>query len=492
MTESSTTTTAGKEKHEFQRNVSLFDGVMLVAGIMIGSGIFLTSAEISRTVGGMGWVLLVWLLGGIMTIIGAMSFGELAAMFPRAGGQYIFLREAYNPMIAFLYGWAYFAVIECGTIAAVAVAFAKYLAYVFPVIGESSILFSLGEFHISIAQVIAVLSIILLSFINTKGINKGRIIQGVFTVFKILALVLLIIFGLMAIQADVLAENWANAWDAFHYNLLRTGENSYTEAIPTGGWELIGLLGVAMVGSLFSSDAWNSVTSIASEVKNPKKNVVRSLFLGTLLVTILYLVCNFVYVAVLPMNEIAFAPASRVGASAAIQIFGSTGAILIAIMILVSTFGCNNGLILSGARIYYTMARDGLFFRKVGHLNKHGVPAYAIWIQCIWASVLCFSGRYSDLLNYIIFVVLLFYILTIVGIFILRVTRPDAERTFKAPGYPILPALYILMATIVCVSLFIMRPLYTWPGLLLVLIGIPLYYFVKKRNKEHRIENREG
>lgn len=471
----------GEKAHEFKRNVSLFDGIMLVSGIMIGSGIFLTTAEISRTVGGMGWVLLVWLLGGFMTIVGALCYGELAALFPRAGGQYVFLREAYNPMIGFLYGWAYFAVIECGTIAAVAVAFAKYLAYIVPGLGESNILLSLGFFHVSVAQVIAILSIIILSFINTKGINKGRMIQGTFTVLKVLALILLIGFGLAAIREGVLSANWSTAWEGFHYKLLRGSLHPYSDALPVNGLELTGLIGVAMVGSLFSSDAWNSVTSIASEVKNPRKNVAKSLFFGTLLVTVVYLLCNFVYVSVLPMKEIAFAPASRVAASASLYIFGGTGAIVIAVMILVSTFGCNNGLILSGARVYYTMACDGLFFPKTGRLNKHGVPAYAIWIQCFWASVLCLSGRYSDLLNYIIFVVLLFYILTIIGIYILRVKRPEIERIYKAPGYPVLPAIYILMAAAICISLLILRPLYTWPGLILIVIGIPLYYIMKKK-----------
>lgn len=481
LTKDKTLTPAGKG---FNRSLGLFDGIMLVSGIMIGSGIFLTSAEISRTVGGMGWVMLVWILGGFMTIVGALCYGELSALYPRAGGQYVFLREAYNPLIGFLYGWAFFIVIECGTIAAVAVAFAKYLAYIVPRLGEDQVLFSLGIFHVSVAQIVAILLIVLLSYINTKGINKGRLIQGVFTVAKILALALLIIFGLWAIRSGVLSANWASAWEGFHYDLIRGGGGSFTEAISSHGWELAGLIGVAMVGSLFSSDAWNSVTYVAAEVKNPRKNVARSLFLGTLLVTILYILCNFVYMAVLPMHDIAFAPADRVAASAALYIFGGVGAIVIAIMILVSTFGCNNGLILSGARVYYTMAEDGLFFPKTAKLNKHGVPGYGIWIQCIWASVLCLSGRYSDLLNYIIFVVLIFYILTISGIFVLRKKYPDVERTYKAPGYPVLPAIYILMAAAICVSLLVFRPLYTWPGLILVILGIPLYYILLRQKQK--------
>lgn len=470
----------------FNRSLGLFDGIMLVSGVMIGSGIFLTSAEISRTVGGMGWVMLVWILGGFMTIVGALSYGELSALYPRAGGQYVYLREAYNPLIGFLYGWAFFIVIECGTIAAVAVAFAKYMAYIVPQLGEDQVLVAIGAFHISIAQVVAILLIVSLSYINTKGINKGRLIQGTFTLAKILALTLLIIFGVWSIRSGVLSANWADAWKGFHYDLIRGGGGRFTEAISSHGWELAGLIGVAMVGSLFSSDAWNSVTYIAAEVKNPKRNVALSLFFGTLLVTILYILCNFVYMAVLPMHEIAFAPADRVAASASFYIFGGVGAIVIAVMIMVSTFGCNNGLILSGARVYYTMAEDKLFFPKTAKLNKHGVPEYGIWVQCIWASVLCLSGRYSDLLNYIIFVVLLFYILTIAGIFVLRKKYPDIERTYKAPGYPVLPVIYILMAASICIALLVYRPLYTWPGLILVLLGIPIYYILLKKNKKQK------
>lgn len=478
-------------KATFKRTLNLFDGIMIVSGIMIGSGIFLTSAEISRTVGGAGWMLLVWVIGGFMTIVGAMSYGELSALYPRAGGQYVFLREAYNPLIGFLYGWAYFVVIECGTIAAVAVAFAKYLAFIVPSLSENHYLLSIGRFHVSIAQVVAILLIVLLSYINTKGINKGRLIQGVFTVAKILGLALLIIFGIGAIRSGVLAANWADAWKGFHYDAIRTGSASvtFTQAISSHGIELVGLIGVAMVGSLFSSDAWNSVTMIASEVKNPKKNVAKSLLYGTLLVTVIYILCNLVYISVLPMHEIAFAPADRVAASASFYIFGSIGAVIIAVIIMISTFGCNNGLILSGARVYYTMAEDKLFFPKTATLNKHGVPEHGIWMQCIWASLLCLSGTYSDLLNYIIFVVLIFYILSIAGIYVLRKKYPDAERSYKAPGYPFLPAVYILLAGLICIALLIYRPLYTWPGLVLVILGIPLYYLLLKKNQLNRYQD---
>lgn len=466
-------------EYQFQKRISLFDGVMLVMGVMIGSGVFLTSAEISRTVGGSGWMLLVWIVGGLMTIIGAMSYAELSSMFPKAGGQYVYLREAYNPFVAFLYGWAFFIVIECGTIAAVAVAFATYLGYIIPGLDTASSLVAIGSFSISFTQLIAIASIVLLSYINTRGINEGRWIQGIFTIAKIIAVLTLIVIGFTFINDGILAMNWSDAWNAFHYEKLSNGEISFSEALPLHGWELVGMFGVAMVGSLFSSDAWNSVTSIADEVKNPEKNIAKSLFLGTFLVTVVFILCNIVYLTVLPIEEIAFAPQDRVAASAALKIFGGTGAIFISILILVSTFGCNNGLILSGARVYYSMAKDGLFFKKTGKLNKNGVPANAIWIQCIWASLLCLSGRYSDLLNYVIFVVLIFYILTIAGIFILRKRRPDLPRKHKAPGYPILPGIYIFMALIICISLLIYRPLYTWPGLILVLLGVPLFFLQK-------------
>jgi APA family basic amino acid/polyamine antiporter len=479
-------TGTGAPLTRFRRSLGLFDGIMLVAGSMIGSGIFLTSAEISRTVGGAGWMLLVWVAGGVMTVIGALSYGELASLYPRAGGQYVFLREAYNPLIAFLYGWAFFVVIECGTIAAVAVAFAKYLAYIFPAVGEGVSVFHAGAFDVSVAQLVAIALIVLLSFINSRGINKGRLIQGVFTVAKIAGLGLLVVAGLFAVRRAVISANLSSAWHGFHYDMVRTASNavSFTGAVASHGMELAGLLGVAMVGSLFSSDAWNSVTLVAAEVKNPGKNVARSLLFGTLMVTVIYILVNFVYVAILPMHDIAFAPADRVAASASWFIFGETGAILIAVIILVSTFGCNNGLILSGARVYYALAEDGLFFPAAGRLNRRGVPAYGIWIQCAWASLLCLSGTYSDLLNYIISVVLIFYILTIAGIYLLRRRYPDAERSYKAPGYPVLPALYMVLAAFVCLCLFVYRPLYTWPGLGLVVLGIPLYLFIRARNKK--------
>lgn len=471
-------------QYDFQQKVTLFDAVMLVMGVMIGSGIFLTSAEITRTLGGAGWLMLVWALGGIMTVIGAMSYAELSALFPKAGGQYVYLREAYSPFVAFLYGWAYFTVIECGTIAAVAVAFATYWGVLFPSLDASHVVFSLGGFGISPMQLIAIGSIVLLSYINTRGINGGRWIQSIFTSAKIIALIVLIGFGWMYFNNEVLDANWGNAWNTFQFS---AEEGSNPIATSWNIWELSAWIGVAMVGSLFSSDAWNSISAIASEVKNPRKNIARSLLWGTLCVTLLYLLCNLVYISVLPTDAIAQASYSRVAAAAANSIFGNSGARAIAVLILLSTFGCNNGLILSGARVYYSMAKDGLFLKSAGKLNKKGVPSNAIGLQCIWASLLCLSGTYSDLLNYVIFIVLLFYILTIVGIFILRRKLPTMERSYKVPLYPYLPVLYCLMALAVACSLFIFRPLYTWPGLIIVSIGIPLYFMFKstRRRKEN-------
>lgn len=474
----------------FRRALGLLDGILLVSGVMIGSGIFIVSADISRTVGGAGWMMLVWLIGGFMTIVAAVSYGELSGMYPRAGGQYVYLREAYNPLIGFLYGWSFFTVIETGTIAAVGVAFAKYTAYIFPSLGEEHKLFTAGSFSISVAQVVAILMIVLLSYINTKGIRNGKIIQGIFTAAKILALVALIVFGFfLGARSGIWHLNWSDAWHGFHYDEIKAAGRvtGYTGPVSTRGIELAALIGVAMVGSLFSSDAWNSVTFIAAEIKNPKKNIGLSLFFGTLIVTVIYILCNLVYMAVLPMHDIAFAGSDRVAAAASWFIFGKYGAIVIAVMIMVSTFGCVNGLVLSGARVYYTMAEDGLFFKRTANLNRQGVPAYGLWIQCIWASLLCLSGRYNDLLNYVIFVVLIFYVLTIVGIYRLRKKYPDAERPYKAFGYPVLPAIYILLAILICVSLLLYRPAYTWPGLIIVLLGIPIYYFVLNRSKSKPI-----
>jgi APA family basic amino acid/polyamine antiporter len=465
MTDASTHSTETK----FKPVLGLWDGTMLVAGSMIGSGIFIVSADIVRNVGSSGWLVAVWLITGFMTITAAVSYGELSGMFPKAGGQYVYLREAYNPLIAFLYGWAFFAIVQTGTIAAVGVAFSKFLAYLVPAVSDEIILVDFRYFTISPAQLVSILIIVLLTYINSRGVQSGKIIQTTLTVVKIVSLFGLIIVGLFMLNPDVWNANWSNAWD-LHTLLPEKKENA-----------VLGLIAAAMVGSIFSSDSWNNVTFIAGEMKNPQKNIGLSLFLGTLIVTIIYVSANLMYLAVLPIDEIAFADKDRVGVAASHVIFGPSGTIIIAIMIMISTFGCNNGLILSGARVYYTMARDGLFFKRAGELNKSAVPQWALWAQCVLASIWCLSGKYGDLLTMVSFVVVLFYMLTIVGIFILRKQRPDAPRPYRAFGYPVLPIIYIIMGVVFCVFLISFEPQYSTYGLVITLLGIPMYYLIKRK-----------
>jgi len=464
---------------EFKPSLSAFDATMIVAGSMIGSGIFIVSADITRNVGSAGWLVAVWLLTGFMTLTAALSYGELSAMFPKAGGQYVYLKESYNPLLGFLYGWSFFSVIQTGTIAAVGVAFSKFAGYFFPSLEmtDANILMQIGFLKIYPAQILSIATIILLTYINTKGVQGGKMIQSTFTITKLASLFGLIGFGfLLASKASIWDANWANAWD------MKTiaSDNSTT---PIFGVAILGAIAASMVGSIFSSDAWNNVTFIAGEIKNPKRNIGLSLFLGTLIVTVIYISANLMYLSVLPLNEIANAPADRVAVAASNVIFGNIGTYVIAVMIMISTFGCNNGLILAGARVYYTMAQDGLFFKKAGTLNKHAVPAWALWAQCIVAGLLCLSGRYGDLLDMVSFIVVIFYILTIIGIFILRKKRPELERPYKAFGYPVLPAIYILMGTCFCVLLIIYKPNFTWPGLIITLLGVPLYYLALRNQK---------
>jgi len=464
---------------EFKPSLSAFDATMIVAGSMIGSGIFIVSADITRNVGSAGWLVVVWLLTGFMTLTAALSYGELSAMFPKAGGQYVYLKESYNPLLGFLYGWSFFSVIQTGTIAAVGVAFSKFAGYFFPSLEmtDANILMQIGFLKIYPAQILSIATIILLTYINTKGVQGGKMIQSTFTITKLASLFGLIGFGfLLASKASIWDANWANAWD------MKTiaSDNSTT---PIFGVAILGAIAASMVGSIFSSDAWNNVTFIAGEIKNPKRNIGLSLFLGTLIVTVIYISANLMYLSVLPLNEIANAPADRVAVAASNVIFGNIGTYVIAVMIMISTFGCNNGLILAGARVYYTMAQDGLFFKKAGTLNKHAVPAWALWAQCIVAGLLCLSGRYGDLLDMVSFIVVIFYILTIIGIFILRKKRPELERPYKAFGYPVLPAIYILMGTCFCVLLIIYKPNFTWPGLIITLLGVPLYYLALRNQK---------
>jgi APA family basic amino acid/polyamine antiporter len=487
------------ESHSFKPALGLMDATMIVAGSMIGSGIFIVSADIVRNVGSAGWLILVWLITGFMTLTAAVSYGELSGMYPKAGGQYIYLKEAYNPLTGFLYGWSFFAVIQTGTIAAVGVAFSKYAAYLIPSLSEDNHIFRMqtganycGDpvfFTISAAQLASICVIGFLTYTNTRGVKGGKWIQNIFTSTKLLALFGLIIAGFLAFHPEVWHANWSAAWRATRSSLKDIcNPSSGFNITPISGAALFGGIAAAMVGSVFSSDAWNNVTFIAGEIRNPQRNIGASLFLGTLIVTIIYVCANLMYIAVLPLNEIAHAEKDRIAVSASQVIFGKSGTKIIALLIMVSTFGCNNGLILSGARVYYTMARDKLFFRRAGTLNKKAVPQWALWAQFVVASVLCLSGKYGDLLDMISFVVVIFYVLTILGIFILRKKRPDLPRPYKAFGYPVLPILYMLMGTSFCVLLIIYKPEFTWPGLIIALLGIPLYYVAKSGNRKSRSE----
>lgn len=470
-----------EQQTSFKPTLGLLDGTMIVAGSMIGSGIFIVSADITRNVGSAGWLIAVWLITGFMTLSAALSYGELSGMFPKAGGQYVYLKEAYNPLMGFLYGWSFFAVIQTATIAAVGVAFSKFLAYLVPELGNNYFLFDLGIIKVYSGQLVSIAIICLLTFINSRGVKEGKFIQTLFTSAKLLALLGLIVFGFLLAKESFWADNWKTGFDA-RQNFGENGAFAGEWKSITGG-ALMGAIAAAMVGSIFSSDAWNNVTFIAGEMKNPKRNIGLSLFLGTLIVTVIYVSANLMYLNVLPLNELAFPQDDRVAVAAANRIFPAFGTIMIAALIMVSTFGCNNGLILAGARVYYTMAKDGLFFKKAGELNKAAVPQFALWIQCIAASIWSLSGKYGQLLDMISFVVVLFYMLTIIGIFILRKKRPDMERPYKAFGYPVLPILYILMGTAFCILLIIYKPQFTWPGFIIVLLGVPLYYLAISRRK---------
>ncbi|ESU27991.1 amino acid permease [Flavobacterium saliperosum S13] len=466
------------ENQHLKRELGLLDGTMLVVGSMIGSGIFIVSADIARQVGSTAWLLLIWLLSGLITIIAAVSYGELSAMFPKAGGQYVYLKEAYNKLIAFLYGWSFFGVIQTGTIAAVGVAFSKFAAYLVPFVSDENILYEIGSFKLNAAQFVSIFTIILLTYINSRGVKNSKMLQTVLTIIKIASLVGLIVFGLtLGAKAEIWNANWTDVWATKTFN-AETGT-----WLPISGTALITGISAAMVGSLFSSDAWNGVTFIAGEIKNPQRNVGLSLFLGTFIVTIIYVLANVMYVAVVPLEDIAFAKSDRVAVVAANNIFGNIGTLIIAVMIMISTFACNNGLIMAGARVYYTMAKDGLFFKKAAHLNEFSVPAWALWAQCVWASALCLTGKYGDLLDFVVIIVLIFYILTIYGIFILRKKQPDAERPYKAFGYPYLPLFYIVVASAISISLLITKFSTCGWGVLIMLAGIPVYYLTKGKEQ---------
>lgn len=479
-------------EQELVKGLGLVSATTLVMGSMIGSGIFIVSAEIAREVDSPGLLILAWVVTGFLTITGALAYGELAAMMPRAGGQYVFLREALGPIWGFLYGWTLFLVIQTGTIAAVGVAFGKFLGHFFPKISADNWLVHLGNGNIGLntQNLVAVIVVLLLSFINVFGVKTGAFVQNVFTFAKASALLGLILVGLfLGRNPEAIAANfgdfWRNAWGALH------------PASPgTAGGAMVGtlaILAIAQVGSLFSADAWNNVTFTAAEVKNPKRNLPLSLALGTGIVITLYLAANFIYLAILPLTGdphgatvmargIQHATADRVGTAAMEQMFGATGAGLMAVAILLSTFGCANGLILAGARVYYAMAKDKLFFQSVGRVHPtYRTPAVSLMVQAVWTCILCLSGSYNQLLEYIIFAVLVFYVLTITGLFVLRRIRPNAERPYRAFGYPVLPAIYIIIAVYIDIVLLRYKPQYTWPGLIIVLLGIPVYYLWSRR-----------
>jgi basic amino acid/polyamine antiporter, APA family len=472
---SPTETVAVAHEGTFRRELGLIDAGAIVAGSMIGSGIFIVSADVARTVNAPGWLLLVWLFDAGLTLTGALAYGELAAMMPRAGGQYIYLREAYSPLLGFLYGWTLFLVIQSGTIAAVAVAFAKFLGVWVPWVSAQSTLARVGPVSLSTQRLVAIAVIALLTWSNSRGVREGKIVQNLFTFAKVAALAALIILGLCFAKAEAVTANLQNLWG---------------EAPLSLGFLM--LVGGAMVGPLFSSDAWNNVTFTAGEVKTPRRTLPLSLVGGTGVVMLLYCLTNVAYLCLLPLvgsaaggtvtaRGMQYATEDRVATAAAYVIFGPGAASIMAGAIMVSTFGCLNGLILAGPRLYYAMARDRLFFARTGHLNAAGVPAGGLWLQMAWASLLTLSGTYGNLLDYVVFAALLFYLLTVVGLFVLRRTRPDAERPYRVYGYPWLPACYVLAASVLMLDLLFVKPTYTWPGLLIVLTGVPIYFLWQRR-----------
>jgi APA family basic amino acid/polyamine antiporter len=442
------------------KGLGLVSATTLVMGSMIGSGVFIVAADIGRQVNSPGLLMATWFVTAALTMIAALSYGELAAAMPHAGGQYVYLREAFGPLWGFLYGWTLFLVIQTGTIAAVAVAFAKYTGVFFPWISDHRYLVGAGHLGVTTQQLLAIVLIVFLTASNSRGIRTGAVVQNVFTFAKIAALVGLVGVGfLVGRNPEAVSSNFTGFW-----------RNS--------GWnfETVRLVGVAMVGALFSSDAWNNVTFTAGEVRNPKRNLPLSLGLGVLVVSALYIATNFVYLNLLTLPQIQGAEQDRVATAAAFHMFGPVAVRLMAAAIMISTFGCNNGLILAGARVYYAMAKDRLFFRKAGELDPvHHAPVFSLGTQCVWAVLLTLTGGYSDLLDYVIFAVVLFYILTIAGLFVLRRTRPDLDRPYRALGYPVLPAAYILVAGFIEALLLIYKPRYTWPGLIIVLLGVPVY-----------------
>jgi len=478
---------------EFKRGLGLFDSTMVVAGSMIGSGIFIVSAGMSRDLGSAGWLLVAWVITGALTVAAALSYGELAAMMPRAGGQYVYLREAYSPLWAFLYGWTLFMVIQTGTIAAVAVGFARFTGVLVPGIAEDRYL--IAPVHItegyalslSTAQLLGVVMIAFLTWTNTRGLDYGRVIQNVFTTAKTGALLGLIAVALLlGWNAEAVSTNFGNLWTPTNFDPIAAGVTAAT------AYGMFVALCVSQTGSLFSADAWNNITFTAGEVKDPRRNVPLSLALGTGLVITVYLLANVAYLVTLPLMEIQQAPSDRVATASLNAIFPGLGATIMAVAIMVSTFGCNNGLVLAGARAYFAMARDGLFFTRAAELNSARVPAWGLVFQGIWAAALVlprtfnpatgqYGNLYGNLLDYVVSAALLFYILTIAGVFRLRATRPNAPRPYRAFGYPVVPALYIVGAAAILLMLLIYRPATTWPGFVIVALGVPVFMLFRQR-----------
>ena len=465
-----------------QRKLKLWDATMLVMGSMIGSGIFIVSSDMMRNLGSGYWLIAVWLITGIMTVAAAISYGELSAMFPKAGGQYTYMTEIFGRMTGFLYGWGLFTVIQTGTIAAVAMAFGKFTAYLIPALNNSDPIFQSGTFRITWVQILAIVVILLLTYINTKGVKNGKFLQNLFTASKIIALIGIIVFGFLFVKDSQWASNMNFGWNGFQ----DFGKEVGNDLLPTG-WKSIGsitLLGgiaAAMVGSVFSSVAWENVTFVSGEIENPKKNVVKSMVLGTSVVMVLYMLVNFVYLNALDRDAIAFADKNRPAVAVSEVIFGNLGTVIMAVLVMISTFGCINGLVLAGARVFQTMAKDGLFFKQAIANNRNDVPEKSLWMQGIWASVLALSGQYGDLLDMISFVIVLFYMITVFGVIYLRIKKPGIERPYKTWLYPVTPLLYLLIGTAFCVLLIWFKPQYTWPGFILILLGLPVYWFINRK-----------
>jgi len=484
----------------FVRAIGLFDGTMIVVGSMIGSGIFIVASDITRQTGSAGGLLLTWIITGLLTIAAALSYGELAALFPHAGGQYIYLREAYSPLWGFLYGWTLFLVIQTGTIAAVAVGFARYLGVLFPSISATAWVIhpiALGSKYavsLSVQQLVGIIMVIFITFLNMQGVRLGKLIQNIFTSAKTLSLLgLIFLCVFVARNHAAISDNFGHFWTVRGALPIEPGANFLRSFVPTvtaaTGVGLFVALCVSQVGSLFSADAWNNIGFTAAEVKNPKRDVALSMAFGTIIVITLYCLANLAYLFALPLNQIQNAPDDRVASAALQAVFGPAGGAVMAVAIIISTFGCNNGLILAGARVSYAMAKDGLFFRSTGTLSKKGVPASGLVYQCIWVVILIlmrtrhvsdsgavtYGNLYSDLLAYVVFSVLIFYALTIAGIFVLRRKRPDLERPYRAFGYPFVPALYIVSALAILFVLLLYNTQTAWPGLVIVLLGVPVY-----------------